>query len=275
MRGEPQLRSDVFDANRARGRVELAVAVADGVTRVARLREEGSSRVRFPAHADPLEAVLLNNAGGIAGGDRFDVALRVGDGARLTVTTAAAEKVYRSLGPPARVGISITAGRDAELAWLPKETIVFDQARLERSIEIDLDPSARVVFAEALVLGRSAMGEALASGLLTDRWRVRRGGRLVYADGIRLDGDVASTLARAASAGGAVALATVLMVPGNDEIVAAVREREPAFRGEVGASSWNGIATARLVARDGAALRHDLALVLAAAGCALPRLWLN
>jgi urease accessory protein len=267
--------ASVFRANRARGRVDLTVGAAGGVTRVARLREEGSSRVRFPAHADPLEAVLLNNAGGIAGGDRFEVALRLGDGARLTVTTAAAEKIYRSLGPPAQVGIGIAAGPDAELAWLPQETIVFDQAQIERSIEIDLDPSARMVFSEALVLGRSAMGEAFETGALTDRWRVRRGGRLVYADGLRLDREIASTLASAASAGGAIALAAVLMVPGNDEIVAAIREREPAFRGEVGVSSWNGLASARLVARDGAALRHDLALVIAVSGCALPRLWLN
>jgi urease accessory protein len=271
----PEKSESSFHANRARGRVELIVEGSGGESRVVRRREEGSSRVRFPAHSDPPEAVLLNNAGGIAGGDIFEVAVRLGDGARLTVTTAAAEKIYRSLGPSSRVDIRIVASGDASLAWLPQETIMFDRARLERSIEIDLDPGARLVFVEALVLGRGAMGETVAGGLLKDRWRVRRGGRLVYADGVRLDGDMVSTLASFASAGGAVALATVLMVPGNDEIVAAVREREPAFRGEVGASSWHGIAAARLVSRDGAALRHDLALVLTAAGCALPRLWLG
>jgi urease accessory protein len=46
--------------------------------------------------------------------------------------------------------------------------------------------------------------------------------------------------------------------------------------GEVGASAWNGLALARLVAPDGAALRHDLAAVATVwtAG-PLPRLWLN
>ena len=57
-------------------------------------------RLRFPNSEPgaPLEAVIINTAGGMTGGDRFDVDIKVGVGARLTVTTAAAEKVYRSLG---------------------------------------------------------------------------------------------------------------------------------------------------------------------------------
>ena len=272
--------SPVFDANRARGRLDLTVAADGGVTRVQRWREEGSLRVRFPAHSPPLQAILLNNAGGIAGGDRFDLTIRLEENASLSVTSAAAEKIYRSLGPSAAIDVRITLARGAELVWLPHETILFDQSRLARSIEIDLEPDARLWFAESLVLGRSAMGEALNTGMLTDRWRVRRGGRLVYADGVRLDGvrldgDIAATLAQKASAGGAAALATVLIVPGSDNIIAGVRAREAAFRGEVGASAWNDVASLRLVARDGAALRHDLAVALAAAGCVLPRAWLN
>src|SRR5262245_49593746 len=86
-----------FAANRAVGRVALTVATLDGRSRRARVREQGSLRVRFP-HGDgeALDAVLVNTAGGIAGGDRFDIAVTVGEGARLTVTTAAAEKVYRA-----------------------------------------------------------------------------------------------------------------------------------------------------------------------------------
>jgi len=267
--------SPAFHANRARGRLDLTVVAAGDVTRVQRWREEGSLRVRFPAHSPPLQAILLNNAGGIAGGDRFDLTVRLEENARLSVTSAAAEKIYRSLGPLAQIDVRIALARGAELVWLPHETILFDQSRLARSIEIDLEPDARLWFAESLVLGRSAMGEALNTGVLADRWRVRRGGRLVYADGVRLDGDIAATLAQKASAGGAAALATALIVPGNDDIVAAVRAREAEFRGEVGASAWNGVASLRLVARNGAALRHDLAIALAAAGCVLPRAWLN
>ena len=79
----------------------------DGVTRRRQLHESGSLRVRFPSpEAEGLSAMFVNTAGGIAGGDRFDIDIAVGEGSRLAVTTAAAEKVYRAQGPAARSSIS-------------------------------------------------------------------------------------------------------------------------------------------------------------------------
>ena len=46
--------------------------------------------------------MFVNTAGGMAGGDRFDIEIAAGEGARLTLTTAAAEKVYRAPGAAAR-----------------------------------------------------------------------------------------------------------------------------------------------------------------------------
>ena len=87
----------------------------DGVTRRGQLHESGSLRVRFPSpEADGLSAVFVNTAGGIAGGDRFDIDIAAGEGARLTLTTAAAEKVYRAHGPAAQLDIALkAAGRRA------------------------------------------------------------------------------------------------------------------------------------------------------------------
>jgi urease accessory protein len=269
-------RARVFAANRAVGRVALAAEFDRGITRRARLHEAGSLRVRFPgARARELQAVLINTAGGIAGGDRFDLDIAAGAQARLSVTSAAAEKVYRSLGPDAQIRIRLAAGAAASLAWLPQETILFDGARLDRAIDIDLAADARLLFAEALVLGRTGMGEAVERGALADRWRVRRGGALVYAETVRLDGAIAAKLGEAAVANGGAALATVLIVPGDGEVLGRLRALED-LRGEVGSSAWNGLAVARLCAADGAALRHDLVAVLAALrGPSLPRLWLN
>ena len=70
--------------------------------------------------------MIVNTAGGIAGGDRHDLDIAVGDGATLAVTTAAAEKVYRALGPPAEIAIKLAVGGGARLSWLPQETILFD-----------------------------------------------------------------------------------------------------------------------------------------------------
>jgi urease accessory protein len=265
----------VFAANRAEGRVTLAVAAHGDVTRRSRVAEQGSLRVRFPgAAARELEAILVNTAGGVAGGDRFVVDVAAGPGAALMVGTTAAEKVYRSHGPSTDVAVKLDLGAGATLRWLPQETILFDRARLTRRIDVTMAEHATLVLAEAVVLGRSAMGETVKEGELIDRWRVRVGGLLAFAESLRLNGAIAEKLAAAATAAGGCALATLLLVPGDERHVEAVRARD--FSGEVGISAWNGIAVARLIARDGAALRRDLAAVLAALDTGpLPKLWLN
>jgi urease accessory protein len=274
---EEEAKRTTFAANRAVGRVCFGVAATPTGTRRTTTREEGSLRVRLPnACAAAPEAVLVNTAGGIAGGDRFAVDLALDTGARLTVTTAAAEKIYRSLGPDACLDVCATLKDGAELTWLPQETILFDRARLARTVTIALAPSAKLLLAETIVFGRSAMGETVREGRVIDRWRVRRDGRLIFAENFRLDGPVTDRLNEAAVAGGCTAIGTVLVVPGDDAAVAAVRAAYAQFRGEAGISAWNGIALARLAARDGAALRHDLVVLLSALGrCALPRIWLN
>lgn len=266
--------SDVFAANRAAGRIALSVGAQGGVTRRSKVYEHGPLRVRFPnAYDGALEAVFVNTAGGIAGGDRHDLDLAVGEGAALTVTTTAAEKVYRSLGPDADIAVKLSAAANSKLCWLPQETILFDRARLARRIDIDLDEAASFLMAEAVVFGRAAMGERVEEGAFTDRWRVRRGGRLVFAETVRLDGAVARRLAEPAVAGGGAAIATVLAVPGDEAAVA--RLRAQTFCGEVGVSAWNGLAVARLCAKDGASLRRDLGTAIGAFGGVPPRCWLN
>jgi urease accessory protein len=268
----------VFDRNRAVGRIVLSVdAAAAGTSRRRRVDEQGSLRLRFP-HTDAaeLEAVIINTAGGIAGGDRFDIEISVADGARLVVTTAAAEKIYRSPGPEATIAVKLEVGAGAALGWLPQETILFDRARLSRRIDVALADDASLVLVEALVLGRTAMGETVSHGQFVDRWRIWRGGRLVFAETMRLDGPIAQMLAEPAVAGGGAALAAVVLVPGDERQTTTVRGLGDRLAGEVGISSWNGLAVARLCARDGAMLRRDLVAILTAlVERPLPRLWLN
>ena len=268
--------SAVFAANRARGAVAFDVGLVEGVTRRRALHESGSLRVRFPSpEGEGLSGVFVNTAGGVAGGDRFDIAVSVGEGARLTLTTAAAEKVDRAAGEAAELNIHLKAAAGAHLAWLPQETILFDQARVSRRIDIDLAEDASLLLCEIVVFGRAAMGERMRHGSFVDRWRVRRGGRLLFAETVRLQGDIGEKLTRPAIAGGGVAIATALIVPGDEALVARIRENAT-FGGEVGLSAWNGFAMARFCAQDAARLRADMMAVLGlASGSALPRLWLN
>jgi urease accessory protein len=269
--------AQTFAANRAVGTVVFDVHVQDGVTRRRALHESGSLRVRFPSPEQAgLSAVFVNTAGGVAGGDRFDIEIAAGAGARLTVTTAAAEKVYRSHGPDARLDIRLCAGAGSHLAWLPQETILFDRARVLRSFEIDLADAASLLLCEIVVFGRTAMNEVMREGSFVDRWRMRRGGKLVYAETVRLSGDIGARLSRAAVAGGGVAIGTALIVPGDEVLVERIRDVAESFGGDVGVSAWSGFAMARFCAQDAARLRADMTRVLHHVDpSALPRIWLN
>jgi urease accessory protein len=276
MRSDVLATSSVFDANRARGAVRFDVHARDGVTRRGILHESGSLRVRFPSPEDEgLSGVFVNTAGGVAGGDRFDIEIAAADGSKLTLTTAAAEKVYRAPGQAAELNIALNVAAGAHLGWLPQETILFDRARVRRRFDIDLDATASLLLCEIVVFGRTAMGERMEQGEFVDRWRLRRGGKLVFAETVRLDGNIGAKLARSAVAKGGAAIGTALIVPGDEALIERLREASESFAGEVGISAWNGFAMARFCAQDAARLRADMMAVLARTGAALPRLWLN
>lgn len=276
MRSDVSATTSVFEANRARGAVSFDVHARDGVTRRGTLHESGSLRVRFPSPEDDgLSGVFVNTAGGIAGGDRFDIKIVATDAARLTLTTAAAEKVYRAPGQAAQINIALKAEAGTHLSWLPQETILFDRAKVRRRFDIELDEAASLLLCEIVVFGRTAMGERMEQGEFVDRWRLRRGGRLVFAETVRLDGNIGAKLARSAFAKGGAAIGTALIVPGDEALVERLRETSESFAGEVGISGWSGFAMARFCAQDAARLRADMMAVLARTGAALPRLWLN
>jgi urease accessory protein len=269
------LESMVFEANRARGAVRFDVDAREGVTRRGALHESGSLRVRFPSpEGEGLSGVFVNTAGGVAGGDRFDIEISAGAGSRLTLTTAAAEKVYRAPGAAAELNIVLKVAAGAHLGWLPQQTILFDRARVLRRFDIALDEAASLLLCEIVVFGRTAMGERMEQGEFVDRWRLCRGGRLLFAETVRLDGDIGAKLARPAVAKGSAAIGTAMIVPGDEALVERIREASESFAGEVGISAWNGFAMARFCAQDAAALRADMMAVLARTGAALPRLWL-
>lgn len=278
----PDLAVAVPVRQRSHGRAHLWVDCADGRdTRIRDIAEAGPLRLRLPRRPrGPCEAVLLNTAGGIACGDHFSVTADVGADADLVLTTVAAEKVYRSDGPVSRFETRVTLAAGARLAHLPQETILFDGAALERRFEADLAPDARLLAFEAVTFGRTARQEAITRGRFTDTWRIRRGGRLAYADSLCLDGALSDHLARAAIGGGARAMATLLDVAPDAE---ARLERTRAILGEAeiegvsaAASAWNGHLVLRILSRDPDALRSLAQRVLTAyREVPLPRVWQN
>jgi urease accessory protein len=266
----------IFARNRAHGLIDLSVVARGGRTGRQRVVEEGSFRVRLPDVSGPeSEAVIINTAGGIAGGDDFSIAIDAGPGARLAVISAAAEKVYRAIDAASRINVRLSVAAGAALRWLPQETILFDGARLHRSIEVDVAAGGSLVMAESTLFGRSAMDETVHRGEVVDRWRIRQDGRLVFADTLRLQDDIAGLLARPAAGGGASALATVVIAPGDETLSEKARECLANCTSEAGVSAWNGIAMIRLCGTNAADLRRDLVSVLNHLCGTLPRLWTN
>lgn len=259
---------------RARGAARIAVGGDGGVTRLQRLFQDGCAKIRLPhdSRAVGLEAVMINTSGGLTGGDRLSWSADAGPGATLTLTTQACEKLYRASGGQAEVRTRLAAGAGATIEWLPQETIFFDQARLDRRLEVDLAQDARLLAVEAMVLGRTAMNERVCRGDLRDRWRVRRGERLVFADEVRLGGDVEGRRAHCATFAGGCAFATILLVADDAErLLPAVRD---ALGPSGGASAFDGKLTARVVARNGLELRRTLIPALEVLrGAPLPRVW--
>ena len=254
------------------GAVRLVARTVEGGTEAHEVAEAGPLRLRFPRLAeDALEAILINTAGGIAGGDRLEIAIEAGEGSFVAVTSQAAEKIYRSIGPAARITLSLAARARARLDWLPQETILFDRARVACTLDAEVAADARLTICESIVFGRTAMDERVRSGSWRDRWRIRRGGRLVFADALNLDGGIEKILARPAVARNAAAVATLVQVAPDAET------RLDALRGsfasdiEAGASGYDGIVVARLIAADGFLLRRALLAALDALDCTPPR----
>jgi urease accessory protein len=191
------------------------------------------------------------------------------------LTTQAAEKVYRSDGPDAEVAVRLALAPGSRLDWLPQEQILFDGARLRRTLAVDMAGDALLTLVESVVFGRVARGETLEEGAFRDRWRVRRDGQLVFAEDVRLDGAIRDTLARRAIGAGARAFATVLHVAPDAE--ARREDARAALDGaacECGASAWNGMLVARFLSPDPQRLRADLVRFLERfRGASMPRSW--
>ena len=265
---------------RARGEVRAAFARAGARTEAERVFETGGLRLRFPRAGDECEAVVVNTGGGMAGGDRARIDLAAGPGARVFATTQAAEKVYRADGGPCRVETRLSVEAGGALFWVPQETLLYDGARLERRLEADVAADGSLLLIEAAVFGRLAHGETGVAAHLFDRWRVRRAGRLVFAEALRLE-NAAVHLDRPAVGRGARAIAALLyLAPDAPDRLADLRDALAGLAAEAGgdfdagASAFDGLLVARAVSRAPENVHAAVEAALRALlGRGRPRVW--
>lgn len=263
---------------RARGVGGIATKQRDTITVLDTLYQDGCAKIRLPkTHTNALEAVLINTAGGLTGGDRMAWSADLAEGGRMALTTQACERIYRSLGGPAHVETTLKIGRDAHLDWLPQETILFAASHLDRRIEIDLEDGASLTAIEAILLGRDAMGELALDCQLRDNWRIRRNGRLIHAEATRLDGTMAERDGLSLLAGKRAFATIVHIAPDGDQTMirlAKIRALLPPDQ-RIAASANGERLVIRALAQSGLALRRLIVPILAelSGAGALPRLW--
>jgi urease accessory protein len=259
---------------RARGEIVLSSKHAGGRSAIDGLRQSGAFKAVFPRTRDRLECVLVNTAGGLTGGDRFQLTAVAGADTKLSLTTQAAERAYRAVpGETAHMRTSLKVETNALLHWLPQELILFDGCAVDRRLAIDLDAGARLLMVEPVIFGRTLMGEEVAQGSFRDRIEVTQAGQPLYLDGISLTGDIAAQLRRPASAAGAAAMASLLYVaPDAPARLAGIRADLPATGG---AGLLNDTTlTLRLVCPDGFELRKYLLPILdTLSDASLPTCW--
>ncbi|MGH6797223.1 MAG: urease accessory protein UreD [Roseiarcus sp.] len=266
---------DPVQRQRARAEAHGSFMRVGGRTEAQRLFETGGLRWRFPRSSNPCEAAIVNTGGGVAGGDSYVLSLALSEGAEVEATTPSAERIYRSDGPAAGIATRLALAPRARLFWLPQETLLFEGARLERRLEVETSGEAALMIAETLVFGRLAMGESRIDASVKDSWRIRRDGRLVFADETRLE-HAGAVLERKATGAGARALSTIIASAPNIEarlpdLRAALNAAGP--RVESGASAFDGLVVVRLLAASGRRLRAALIASIVALGGRKPRLW--
>jgi len=271
------------ELQRAEGAGRIVLSGSENGTRIIDIFQRAPIRIMFPRVNGGAveEAVLINTAGGIAGGDRLQCVVTALPDASIAVTSQAAEKVYRALTEPARIATRLKACEAAKLAWLPQETIVFDRGRLDRETEIDLSSGAELLALEWLVLGRAAHGEEMIGGYITDTWRVRKDDRLIWADSFHVADETFPHLHRKALLSNCRAVATLIYYgPRFDARQELVRDIAPSLDCHCAATSVGELVVVRVAAEESSDLRRALRSLLQQFGGELgtgpfrvPKMW--
>lgn len=255
--------------------MDVCAKLRAGRSRIADLHQSGSFKALFPhGSSASLQTVVLNTAGGVTGGDRFHLTATAQAGSHMVLTTQAAERIYRAQpGEVGQVRTSLTVEAGARIDWLPQETILFDHAALDRRLEADVDGTGRLLVVEPQVFGRAAMGETVQSGQILDRWRIRRDGKLIFADNLRLSGSLQTLMDKQGIGGGARAMASLLLIAPDADLYL---DRLRAALGNDGGASLvrPGVVFARCLAEDSFLLRrHIIPAIQALSGADIPKTW--
>jgi urease accessory protein len=276
MGATPASASAALAGVRVAGGVAARFAARRGQSGIRELAQHGGYRLALPdTFAPHVEGSQINTGGGVAGGDRVETRIVVDSGADAVFSTQGAERIYRSGGRAAELDVALSLAPDARLDWLPQQTILYAGAEMRRRITVDLAASSRLIMAEILTFGRPASREGRGPARIDDQWRIRRDGRLVLAEALRLVGDMTEVLSRPAVGGDIRTSAVVVHIaPDAPERLHHARVALEGTMCDHGVSAWNGLLVARCLAhRPADAIAAVSGLVRVLTRRELPRVW--
>jgi urease accessory protein len=263
--------------------LDIAFASEKGRTVLVRRRHRGPLVVQrpfYPEGPDACHLYVLHPPGGMVGGDDLAVNVAAKEGATALVTTPAAGKVYRTMGPPVGQRVRLIADSDARLEWLPQETILFDRSALHASTSIDLESGARFIGWDAICFGRVAAGESFAGGTYRQSLEVRVEGELLLVEPSFVAPASRALTAPFAYAGHCMA-ATLVAYPASEEDESAVVEATSAFGATLaGVTRLSALLVVRLLSTRAPEMREAMVAawrilrprVIGREPCA-PRIW--
>lgn len=268
-----------------RARLELGFERSGPSTILRVQKHEGPLVVQRPFYpeGDVCHAYVLHPPGGVVAGDSLHLHVRADAGAHALITTPAAGKFYRSEGATATVRQDFEL-RDANLEWLPQESIYFPRARVDVRSTIRLGGSARFLGWEIACLGLPARGESFDSGTVHQGVSVLREGSPVLLEAQELDPEVVAGrwgMRRQGSIG------TMIAVPADESMLAAARasadleaNARDAGNELLACTLVDGILVCRGLAARGERLRNAFAGIwrairprLLGRGAVSPRIW--
>jgi len=259
---------------RARGRAEVGFVLKNGATKIDHLHQSGCLKAMLPkVHSDEPQVVFVNTAGGVTGGDKLKISASLAADCQATFTTQAAERIYKADSQVGELSLQFEIAAGAQFSWLPQETILFDGAAFDRRMNVNVASGASALLSESYMLGREAMGETIQQCWLTDKWNVRRDGKLCFAEALRVDDP--KSLGGTAGLQVNRAFATLLYVADDAEVRLEQMRSLLEFDGVLAAASaWNGQLVTRFIAPNSFALRNALSRTISNfQNKAMPRVW--
>ena len=136
---------------------------------IAHFKHEGPLRILqslYPQGPAICQNVLVHPPGGLVGGDRLDIRVRVGAQAHGLITTPGATRFYRSLGESAVQCTDIELEPGARLEWLPMEALCYSGCLAENRLRIRLAPGAELIGWDVTALGLPQADQPFLQGQL-------------------------------------------------------------------------------------------------------------